>query len=294
MEYLLNIDKTLIDTCTHSGNTALHRCAAYGFAPIIRLLLKHKCEIDSHNEEGQTPLIRAVRYGHEDSTRVLIQCGADTTLRDKQNRTAYDWAVSKGFTDIVNILNNEKPLPSVLAPTANMTKLRALNLLSSNINTDVNSSSLNKSLDQSFTEDYSNDNSSIVEEEEYNEQNSSHPVRVEGWMAKQGHIIRNWKNRWFTLEGRVMTYFAKEGANAAKGTIHMGPGTDVIVEEKYSKPYCFTLITPSKKFILQVSLRNRIYHCKWVEEVQPIDDQSFLSSVSIIPSFCIHFLFINL
>ena len=220
-------------------------------------MLKHKAEIDSLNEEGQTPLIRATRFGHEDSTRLLIQCGADTTIRDKSNKTAYDWALQKGFTDIITILNNEKPLPSVLASTANITKLRALNLLSSNTNNNDLNTSFNSTGKQDSSmmdnDDNNNENSSIIEEEEYNSMNNSHPVRVEGWMAKQGHIIRNWKNRWFTLEGRIMTYFAKEGANAAKGFIRMGPGTDVIVEEKYSKPYCFTLITPTKKFILQVS-----------------------------------------
>lgn len=37
------------------------------------------------------------------------------------------------------------------------------------------------------------------------------PMRVEGWMAKQGHVIKNWKNRWFVLEGRNIFYYTRCG-----------------------------------------------------------------------------------
>jgi hypothetical protein len=92
------------------------------------------------------------------------------------------------------------------------------------------------------------------------------PVRVEGWMAKQGHIIRNWKNRWFVLDGRRMFYFTKEGATRPKGVIRLVKGTEVVVEEKYSKPYCFTLQTPKKRFILQAA--NEEEQAEWIEAVQ--------------------------
>jgi hypothetical protein len=77
-------------------------------------------------------------------------------------------------------------------------------------------------------------------------------LRVEGWMAKQGHFLRNWKNRWFVLEGRRISYFTREGARRPQGTIALARGSDVIVEERYAKPFCFTIVTLTKKFILQV------------------------------------------
>ena len=91
------------------------------------------------------------------------------------------------------------------------------------------------------------------------------PIRVEGWMAKQGHIFRTWKNRWFVLEGRNMFYFAKEGAPKPRGVIRMVDGTDVIVEERYAKPFCFTVVTPTKRFVLQAADEDEM--AEWLEAV---------------------------
>ena len=55
------------------------------------------------------------------------------------------------------------------------------------------------------------------------------------------------------LEERNIFYFSKEGSDKPKGVIRMVAGTDVVIEEKYSKPFCFTLVTPKKKFILQAA-----------------------------------------
>jgi hypothetical protein len=92
------------------------------------------------------------------------------------------------------------------------------------------------------------------------------PMHVEGLMAKQGHFFKTWKNRWFVLEGRTMSYYAKEGAKSARGVISMVDGTDVIVEEKYPRPYCFTVITPTKKFILQTANEDEM--AEWIEAIQ--------------------------
>jgi hypothetical protein len=85
-------------------------------------------------------------------------------------------------------------------------------------------------------------------------------------MAKQGHIFRNWKNRWFVLDGRNVFYYAKEGATKARGVIRMVDGTDVIVEERYAKPFCFTIITPSKRFVLQAADEDEM--AEWLEAIQ--------------------------
>lgn len=92
------------------------------------------------------------------------------------------------------------------------------------------------------------------------------PMHVEGWMAKQGHIFKTWKNRWFVLDGRRMAYYSKEGAKVPKGVINMIDGTDVIIEEKYPKPFCYTVITPTKRFVLQAADEDEM--AEWIEAIQ--------------------------
>jgi 16S rRNA (cytosine1402-N4)-methyltransferase len=70
------------------------------------------------------------------------------------------------------------------------------------------------------------------------------PLRVEGWMAKQGHFLRTWRNRWFVLEGRRMTYYVRDGltASRAQGVIHLARGSDLILEERYAKPIARAIV----------------------------------------------------
>jgi hypothetical protein len=55
------------------------------------------------------------------------------------------------------------------------------------------------------------------------------------------------------LEERNLLYFSKRDSDKPKGVIRMVAGTDVVIEEKYSKPFCFTLVKPNEKFILQAA-----------------------------------------
>lgn len=91
------------------------------------------------------------------------------------------------------------------------------------------------------------------------------PLHVEGWMAKQGQIFKTWKNRWFVLDGRRMAYYQREGAPKPRGVIEMIEGTDVVIEEKYPKPFCFTISTPTKRYILQAADEDEMV--EWIEAV---------------------------
>ena len=92
------------------------------------------------------------------------------------------------------------------------------------------------------------------------------PMHVEGWMAKEGHIFKTWKNRWFVLDGRTIAYFSKEGAKQPKGIINMADGTDLIVEERYPRPFCFTILTPAKRYVLQTADDDEM--AEWIEAIQ--------------------------
>ena len=39
-------------------------------------------------------------------------------------------------------------------------------------------------------------------------------VRKTGWLMKQGHLIKNWKRRWFVLEDGYLAYYTDETCGA--------------------------------------------------------------------------------
>ena len=94
------------------------------------------------------------------------------------------------------------------------------------------------------------------------------PMRVEGWMRKHGGTFRPWRNRFFVLEGRTVWYYAKEGLSKskAKGVVRMVKGTEVVVEDSYTKPHCFNINTPSRKYTVQAS--NDEEMAEWMEALQ--------------------------
>lgn len=203
-------------------------------------LLRAGADIDCVNEDGATALCRACRWGHGECAAALLRAGADPAIPDASGKTPLGWARVKGFDDTARDVLATRPVPAEVSATANAERVKAL-----------------------LAGEDAGEEGAHGDGEEDGEGSS---VRVEGWMAKQGHIIRNWKNRWFVLDGRKIFYFLKEGATRPKGVIRMIKGTEVVVEEKYSKPFCFTLQTPKKKFILQAASEEE--QAEWIEAIQ--------------------------
>jgi hypothetical protein len=242
VQHILAVDGTQLDAATRSGNTPLHRAAAYGHREVVSLLLTAGADIDCVNEEGATALSRAARWGHADVVRLLLKAGADPEVGDGNGRLPRAWAASKRFREVLDALDTVRPEMDSLSPTVDRERAKMLAAVPAGGGREG-------------------------EEGEYGEgEEEDGPLRVEGWMAKQGHIIRNWKNRWFILDGRRVFYYAKEGAKAPKGVIRMVQGTEVIVEERYARPFCFTLKTPKKRFIVQAA--NEEEQAQWIAAIE--------------------------
>jgi len=95
------------------------------------------------------------------------------------------------------------------------------------------------------------------------------PMRVEGWMRKHGGTFRPWRNRFFMLEGRTVWYFANENSldkAKAKGVMRLVQGSEVLVDDSYTKPYCFNINTPQRKYIVQAA--NDEEMIEWMEALQ--------------------------
>lgn len=47
---------------------------------------------------------------------------------------------------------------------------------------------------------------------------SDHPNLLTGWLKKQGHVVKNWKSRFFVLNNSVLKYYDKDGQKKSSGS----------------------------------------------------------------------------
>ncbi|PHH80261.1 hypothetical protein CDD80_2284 [Ophiocordyceps camponoti-rufipedis] len=77
------------------GQYPIHRAAAVGSVPMIRLLLQSNSPINAADVEGFTPLHHAIAEGHGDAAVVLLEKGADFTVKNSDGELALDLAPDK-------------------------------------------------------------------------------------------------------------------------------------------------------------------------------------------------------
>lgn len=182
------------------------------------LLAARPCaELDSADAEGATPLCRAARWGHVDVVVALLRAGADPDVADASGRAPLAWAVAKGFDDVAAALAPEggvRPERALLAPSASPARVAAA--------VDVDTASAAAAAASAAAENDAeerpraaqflgvtsdDDGAGNDDGDDYDNDTAAGgayesgaivpgvPLRVEGWMAKQGHFLRNWKNR---------------------------------------------------------------------------------------------------
>ncbi|EGG14776.1 p21-activated protein kinase [Cavenderia fasciculata] len=89
----------------------------------------------------------------------------------------------------------------------------------------------------------------------------------EGELKKQGHIVKNWKKRWFRVQKDMLFYF-KEASEARP--IGVVPLRTCRVSENKSlgKQYCFELVSPriDKTFYIQANTHEEM--ASWIKAVE--------------------------
>eukprot|EP00735_Rhodelphis_limneticus_P014986 TRINITY_DN9112_c0_g1::TRINITY_DN9112_c0_g1_i1::g.18218::m.18218 TRINITY_DN9112_c0_g1::TRINITY_DN9112_c0_g1_i1::g.18218 ORF type:complete len:180 (+),score=11.67,sp/Q9ST43/PH1_ARATH/41.23/3e-26,PH/PF00169.24/4.8e-23,PH_11/PF15413.1/5.1e-08,PH_3/PF14593.1/1.3e-08,PH_9/PF15410.1/0.00014,PH_8/PF15409.1/0.0023,PH_6/PF15406.1/0.015,PH_6/PF15406.1/1.9e+03 TRINITY_DN9112_c0_g1_i1:30-542(+) len=76
----------------------------------------------------------------------------------------------------------------------------------------------------------------------------------EGWLTKQGGIIRNWKERWFILTDSQLVYFKDKDAIQPQALINLKQCTSIKgAEELLQKDYSFQLQTPDRTYFFLAS-----------------------------------------
>lgn len=73
------------------GQLPLHRAAAVGSVPILKLLLeKGKSPVNATDADGYTALHQAIAEGHGPAAILLLQSGADPLKRDNDEKLAIE------------------------------------------------------------------------------------------------------------------------------------------------------------------------------------------------------------
>lgn len=76
--HLLGANRTIVDTKTKHGRTALHLAIYTGFETMVRLLLERGANVEATTKDGFRPLHIAALLGHEALVQALVQYNADT------------------------------------------------------------------------------------------------------------------------------------------------------------------------------------------------------------------------
>ncbi|GMF72717.1 unnamed protein product [Aspergillus oryzae] len=75
------------------GQLALHRAAAIGSSPIIKVLLQDgKSPVNATDMDGLTALHHAISEGHGEAAITLLKAGAETDKKDADGNLAIDMA----------------------------------------------------------------------------------------------------------------------------------------------------------------------------------------------------------
>ncbi|KAL1952606.1 hypothetical protein VTO42DRAFT_4691 [Malbranchea cinnamomea] len=75
------------------GQLPLHRAAAIGSIPLLRILLEDgKSPLNTPDIDGLTALHHAISEGHGEAALVLLRAGAEADKRDNEGRLAIDLA----------------------------------------------------------------------------------------------------------------------------------------------------------------------------------------------------------
>jgi len=84
--------------------TPLMAAVVKGQEEIVKLLLESKADVNLPDANGTTPLIYATIFKHFTIIEMLLQQNADKTISDKNGKTAFEFETMNGDEKIINLL----------------------------------------------------------------------------------------------------------------------------------------------------------------------------------------------
>lgn len=104
-------------------------------------------------------------------------------------------------------------------------------------------------------------------------------VKMSGWLIKRGHLLKNWKKRWFVLDGPLLKYYRVSGdkeqpaADPAmlelKGCIALvrAKCRTIASDDADGKPFAFRILPASKKLFV-ICAADEEGRCRWVNAIR--------------------------
>jgi len=98
------------------------------------------------------------------------------------------------------------------------------------------------------------------------------PAEKMGFLTKRGHIVRNWKKRWFVLTDNKLYYFRSRQDDTHAGIVNLKNCAVHIIDNHPSKKFCFEIITPiGIPFIMSAS--NKQDMDEWIRSIKKVVDE---------------------
>lgn len=93
-------------------------------------------------------------------------------------------------------------------------------------------------------------------------------VLHQGWLEKEGSIIRTWKKRWVVLRTNIIEYFDDEHQSIKKGAFAIDSSLRI---ESNPENFVISLITKFRLF--KVRTRDEIFFRVWLSAFQKLTDE---------------------
>ncbi|GAM20732.1 hypothetical protein SAMD00019534_039070 [Acytostelium subglobosum LB1] len=87
----------------------------------------------------------------------------------------------------------------------------------------------------------------------------------EGWITKKGEVVKSWKKRWLRLvDGEYLYYYKGTTDKVECGTISLRESGQIdSVSEVDSKPYCFIISTPKRRYLISCNTGEEMF--RWIQ-----------------------------
>ncbi|KAK2964828.1 putative PH domain containing protein [Blattamonas nauphoetae] len=99
----------------------------------------------------------------------------------------------------------------------------------------------------------------------------------DGWLTKRGHVVKNWKRRWFILKGLDLFYFASKEDYKEKGGLNLKGYSVEESDNECGKPnslHLFNPTNPSAKELYFYADSKRDYD-EWKEVLEYVTGPNF-------------------
>jgi len=92
--------------------------------------------------------------------------------------------------------------------------------------------------------------------------------KKEGYLTKQGAIVKSWHVRWFVLEGTSLYYYQDKSTQEGKGVIDLRNCSVSVAPEQTKRPFGFAIIHLLGRRSYFLSAETKEDMDEWISELK--------------------------